>query len=66
MGSGKRLTNEEKTKIATYYECGMSGSVIAKTIGRSKNVVCKFSRDPIAYSMRHYRGKAPAFSDRAA
>jgi len=57
---------KKKTKISTYYECGMFGGMIAKKTGRSKNVVCKFSRDPIAYSMRHYRGKAPAFSDRAA
>jgi len=66
MGSGKRLTNEEKTKISTYYECGMSGSMIAKKIGRSENAVCKLLRDPIAYSMQNYPGKAPALSDRAA
>jgi len=44
----------------------MSESMIVKKIGRSKNVVCKFLRDPIAYSMQNYREKAPALSDRAA
>jgi len=44
MPRGVMLTQEEKTKLKTHMECGVSNRKIAKNIGRSLNVVNNFFR----------------------
>ena len=60
-GIRQTTTNEEKIKCSTYYEGEMSGSMVAEKIGINKNVVCKISRNPIAYSMQIIKGKTYLF-----
>jgi len=49
MGRGKALTPVEKGKIIAYKECNLTYRQIAEKIGKSKNVICNFLKNPANY-----------------
>jgi len=56
------LTSDERIEIRAYAQTGMSGRAIAATIGRSKDVVCRFLRDPQEYERKKHQGRQAKMS----
>ncbi|KAF0710590.1 hypothetical protein AaE_012460 [Aphanomyces astaci] len=52
MAKEAQLTDEEKGSIAAFHLVGMSNRAIAKTMGRSKDVVRNYILDPQGYGTR--------------
>lgn len=68
MGRGKSLSLEEKSKIETYKECGLSIHKIAEKIGRSRKVISMFLRNTTEYGKNFEGGnhKVVSSTDRRA
>nr|CCA18863.1 AlNc14C58G4328 [Albugo laibachii Nc14] len=59
------LSADEQIEITAYASTQMSGSAIAATVNRSKNVVCSFLRDPDEYNRKNHCGRKPKASPTA-
>jgi len=58
------LTDDEKTKILTYRESGMSFRQIGRNLNRSHNVVMNFCRNPLNYGQNKNGGPKKKLSAR--
>ena len=59
------LSANEQIEITAYASTGISGSAIAAAINRSKDVVCRFLRDPDEYNRQKHCGRKPKVSPTA-
>ena len=59
------LSANEQIEITAYASTGMSGSPPAAAINRSKDVVCRFLRDPDEYNRQKHCGRKPNVSPTA-
>lgn len=64
MPRGKKLSHDEQIKILTFNEAGMSGSNIARKIGRSKAAVNSFLRNPEDYGSKKRTGRPKSLTAR--
>jgi transposase len=64
MPRGTILTERERERILAYHECKMSARAIAKKLGRSADVVCRFLRAPAAYDTTKRPGPKPKLKTR--
>ena len=64
MARGRTLTEQERGKILTFKEMGLSHRAIARKIGRSPRVIRNFLVDPKQYASKKKRGSCGRISSR--
>lgn len=64
MARGLKLSSEEKGQITAYHNDGRSNRWIARTIGRSLNVINNFIKNPTNYGKKKSSGRKKKLSDR--
>ena len=62
--AGRTLTEQERGKILTFKEMGLSHRAIARKIGRSPRVIRNFLVDPKQYASKKKRGSCGRISSR--
>lgn len=64
MPRGKELSSEERTKITTYRESGLSIRQIAQKVNRNKSTIVNFLKDPKKYGTNKRSGRPSTLSAR--